>query len=61
MAHEILSDVVNKAPPRDAQATLGSTKEIGCMVREFNAKQGDMAHGTIMFKEALSICCTFEP
>ena len=61
MAYEILNDMVNKAPTRGAQVTLGSAKEIGCMVRELNAEQGDMAHGTIMFREAITICCTVEP
>ena len=61
MAREILNDMVNKAPTRGAQATLGSTKEIGCMVREYNAEQGDLAQSTIMLKEAFTIGSTFAP
>ena len=61
MAYVILNDMVNKAPTRGAQVTLGSAKEISCMIKEFNAEQGDMAHGTIMLREAITICCTVEP
>ena len=61
MAHEILSDVVNKAPPRDAQAALGTTKEVGSMIREYNAEQGDLAKSAIMLKETFTIGSTFDP
>ena len=61
MACDILDDMVNKAPPRGAHVTPSSAKEVSCMDKEFNAEQGYMDHGTIMFKEAFTISGAFAP
>jgi len=51
----------NQAPARGAQVALGSNLKVGCMIRELNAKQVDLAQNTIMFKKAFSFCSTFKP
>ena len=61
MASDSLHYMVDQAPPRGTQVTLGALHEVGGVGREIKAEQKDMTRGTIMIKKALAICRPFKP
>ena len=55
MACDILDDMINKPPTGGTHVTLSTAQEVSCMGGKVNAEQGDVAYGTLMFKEAFTV------